>query len=138
MLQFSQFVWALSYSVWDVFNNFLLVDATDRSKISGDQKRFFSHKAYTPFHFSRTLPLTNWMMMWGLTILKLCSFFTWKFKEIIGLKIPDILKSYNRHPTLLPDSQSQILVPSLIAMISLIRDRFLPCGPWWFWKHWYL
>jgi len=27
-------------------------------------------------------------------------------KEIIGLKIPDILlKSYNRHPTLLPDSQ---------------------------------
>ena len=42
MLQFSQFVWTLSYSVWDVFNNFLLIYATDRSKISSDdQKRFF-------------------------------------------------------------------------------------------------
>ena len=26
MLQFSEFVWALSYSVWDVFTNFLLID----------------------------------------------------------------------------------------------------------------
>ena len=41
MLQFSQFVWPLTYSVWDVFNNFLLIDATDRSKISSDQRRFF-------------------------------------------------------------------------------------------------
>ena len=40
MLQLSEFVWALSYSVWDVFNSFLLIDATDRSKISSDQKRF--------------------------------------------------------------------------------------------------
>ena len=32
----------ISYSVWDVFNNFLLIDATDRSKISSDQKRFLS------------------------------------------------------------------------------------------------
>ena len=36
MLQFSQFVWPLSYSVCDAFNNFLLIDATDRSKISCD------------------------------------------------------------------------------------------------------
>jgi len=42
MLQFSEFVWALSYSVWDIFKNFLLIDATDRSKISSDQKRFLS------------------------------------------------------------------------------------------------
>ena len=28
MLQFSQFIWALSYSVLVVFNNFLLIDAT--------------------------------------------------------------------------------------------------------------
>ena len=41
MLQFSEFVWALSYSVWDVFNKVLLIDATDRNKISSDQKRFF-------------------------------------------------------------------------------------------------
>ena len=52
MLQFSQFVWALRYSVWDVFNNFLLIDATDRSKISSDQKRFFYRiKSIPPFIF---------------------------------------------------------------------------------------
>ena len=57
MLQFSQFVWPLNYSVWDVFNNFLLIDATDRSENSSDQKRFFialslyflSFFANTPF-----------------------------------------------------------------------------------------
>ena len=57
MLQFSQFVWPLSYSVWDVFNNFLLIDATDRSKISSDQKRLFIALSLYLFHFSRTLPL---------------------------------------------------------------------------------
>ena len=41
MLHLSEFVWALSSSVWVVFNNFLLIDATDRSKINSDQKRFF-------------------------------------------------------------------------------------------------
>ena len=57
MFQLPQFVWALRSSVWDVFINFLLIDATDKSKISSDQKRFWSHQTYTPFHFSRTLPL---------------------------------------------------------------------------------
>ena len=51
MLQFSQFVWPLSYSVWDVFNNFLLIDATDRSKISSDQKRFFIALILYPLSF---------------------------------------------------------------------------------------
>ena len=52
MLQFSQFVWPLSYSVWGVFSNFLLIDATDRSKISSDQKRFFYRiKPIPPFIF---------------------------------------------------------------------------------------
>ena len=36
ILQLSEFVWALSSSVWVVFNHFLLRDATDRSKISRD------------------------------------------------------------------------------------------------------
>ena len=36
MLQFSEFVWALRSSVGVVFKNFLLIDATDRSKISSD------------------------------------------------------------------------------------------------------
>ena len=58
MLTFSQLVWTPCYSVWDVFNNFLLIDATDRSKISSDQKRFFIAFSLYPFHFSRTLPLS--------------------------------------------------------------------------------
>ena len=57
MLQFPQFVWALRSSVWEVFNNFLLIEATERSKISSYQKRFFialslyplSYFVYTPF-----------------------------------------------------------------------------------------
>ena len=77
MLQFSQFVWAQSYSVWewDVFNNFLLIDATDRSKISSDQKRFFialslyplSFYANTPF---KELSLVSSLHLWVLCILK--------------------------------------------------------------------
>ena len=70
MLQFSEFVWALSYSLWDVFNNFLLIDATDSSKISSNQKRFLialtlyslSFFANTPFNYLRGLwiyPLYN-------------------------------------------------------------------------------
>ena len=59
MFQLPQFVWALRSSVWDIFNNFLLIDATDRSKISSDQKRFFIALSLYPFHFSRTLPLKH-------------------------------------------------------------------------------
>ena len=51
MLQFSQFVWTPCYSVWDVFNHFLLIDATDRSKISSDQKRFFIALSLYPLSF---------------------------------------------------------------------------------------
>ena len=44
---------AIHYSV----NNFLLKDATDRSKISSDHDRiFFDVSLYPGFHFSRTLP----------------------------------------------------------------------------------
>ena len=60
MLHLSEFVRTLRSSVLVVFNNVLLIDATARSKISSDQKRFFiALIAYTPFHFSRTLPLIN-------------------------------------------------------------------------------
>ena len=38
MLQLSEFVWTLRSSVQVIFNNFLLINATDRSKISSDQK----------------------------------------------------------------------------------------------------
>ena len=56
MLQFSEFVWALSYSVLDVFNKFLLRDATDRSKISSDQKRFFIALSLYPLSFFANTP----------------------------------------------------------------------------------
>ena len=46
----------ISYSVWDVFNNFLLIDATDRSKISIDQKRFFIALSLYPLSFFADTP----------------------------------------------------------------------------------
>ena len=63
MLQFSQFVWPLSYSVWDVFNNFLLIDATDRSKISSDQKRFFIALSLYPLSFFANTPFKDQHML---------------------------------------------------------------------------
>ena len=56
MLQFSEFVCALSYSVRDVFNMFLLIDATDRSKVSSDQKRFFIALSLYPLSFFANTP----------------------------------------------------------------------------------
>ena len=51
---------ALSYSVWDVFNNFLLIDATDRSKISSDQKRFFIALSLYPLSFFENTPFKGY------------------------------------------------------------------------------
>ena len=36
MLQLSDFVWSLRSSVLVIFNNFVLIDTTDRSKICSD------------------------------------------------------------------------------------------------------
>ena len=60
MLQFSQFVWSLRSSVWDVFNKFLLTDATDRSKNSSDQKRFFIALSLYPLSFFANTPFNKW------------------------------------------------------------------------------
>ena len=57
MLQLSQIVWTLRFSVWVVFNKFLLLDATDRLKIRRDQKRLFFAVSLYPLSFWRTLPL---------------------------------------------------------------------------------
>ena len=67
MLHLSEFVRTLRSSVLVVFNNFRLIDATARSKISGDQKRFFialslyplSFFANTPFKITLTVPLVE-------------------------------------------------------------------------------
>ena len=56
MFQLPLFVWALRSSVWCVFINFLLIDATDRSKISGDQKRFFIALSLYPLSFFTNTP----------------------------------------------------------------------------------
>ena len=59
MLQFSEFVWALRSSVWDAFNNFLLTDAMDRSKVSSDQKRFFIAFSLYPLSFFANTPFND-------------------------------------------------------------------------------
>ena len=56
MFQLPQFVLALRSSVWDVFINFLLIDATDRSKIGSDQKRFFIALSLYPLSFFANTP----------------------------------------------------------------------------------
>ena len=82
MLHFSQFVWPLSCSVWDVFNNFLLIDATDRIKISSDQKRFFIALSLYPLSFFANTPfkcITSW---WSKYI-----FFSWQWLNSILIYI---------------------------------------------------
>ena len=59
MLQLSEFVWALRSSVYVVFNNFLLIDATDRSKISSDQKRLFLALRLCPLSFFANTPFKS-------------------------------------------------------------------------------
>ena len=56
MLQLSEFVWALRSSVWIVFNIFLLIDPTDRSKISSDRKRLFFALRIHPHSFFANTP----------------------------------------------------------------------------------
>ena len=57
----------LSSLVWDVFNNFLFIDATDRRKISSDQKRLFIVVSLYPLSFFANTPfnkgpnLMNWI-----------------------------------------------------------------------------
>jgi len=74
MLQFSEFVWTPCYSVFNVFNNFLLIDATDRSKISSDQKHFFIALSLYPLSFFANTPFHIWLSfyirstsVWGST-----------------------------------------------------------------------
>ena len=56
MLHFAEFVWMLRSSVWVVFNHFLLIDATDRSKISSDRKRLFFALRLYPLSFFASTP----------------------------------------------------------------------------------
>ena len=69
-LQFSEFAWALSYSVWDVINNFLLKDTTDRSKIINDQKRFFIALSLYPLSFFSNTPFNKYRIPAEMSIAK--------------------------------------------------------------------
>ena len=64
--QLPQFVWTLRSSVWDVFNNFLHVDATDRSKITSDQKLLFI--AVSLYSFFTNTPLNYYHHMINLSM----------------------------------------------------------------------
>ena len=67
MLHLSEFVWTPLPSVWVVFIDFLLIDATDRSNISSNQKLLFfaaslyplSFFAHTPFKSCRIQLMTQ-------------------------------------------------------------------------------
>ena len=48
--------WTLRSSLLIVFNNFLLIDAIDRSKINSDQKRFFIALSVYPLTFFANTP----------------------------------------------------------------------------------
>ena len=56
MLHLSEFVRTLRSSVLVVFNNFLLREATDKNKISRDQKRFFIALSLYPLSFFANTP----------------------------------------------------------------------------------
>ena len=62
MLQLSKFAWTLRYSVHVVFKIFLLIDATDRSKISSDQKRLFFAVNLYPLSFFANTPFNKWKL----------------------------------------------------------------------------
>ena len=80
MFQLPQFVWALRSSVWDVFINFLLIDATDKSKISSDQKRFFIALSLYPLSFFANTPFkVNWLCKYSAYFLKY-----WRLKMVLN------------------------------------------------------
>ena len=56
MFQLSEFVSTLLSSVLVVFNNFLLLDETDRSKIRSDEKRYFFDVNLYPLSFFANTP----------------------------------------------------------------------------------
>ena len=62
ILQLSEFVWTLRHSTNNVFNNVLLIDATDRRKISDyefNQKRLFFAVSLYPLSFFANTPFNN-------------------------------------------------------------------------------
>ena len=59
MLHLSEFIWTLRSSVLVVFNNFFLIDATDRSNIISNQKRLFFAAHLYPLSFLANTPFNK-------------------------------------------------------------------------------
>ena len=74
---------------WDVFNNFLVIDATDRSKISRDQKRFFIALSLYPLSFFANTPFKKELFVfWGHLWTKVCGIVDFFSKDyVLKLKI---------------------------------------------------
>ena len=84
MLQLSEYVWILHSSVWVVFINFLLIDATDKSKISRNQKRLFFAVSLYPRSFFVNTPFKlnkNLTKIGGSCVLSVGSFFAHIFSR---------------------------------------------------------
>ena len=79
MLHLSEFVRTLRSSVLVVFNNFLLIDATARSKISSDQKRFFIALSLYPLSFFANTPFKSepGLLRLNLNLNLHCSNYNW-------------------------------------------------------------
>ena len=73
MFHLSDFVWTPRSSVFVVFKNFLLIDATDRSKISSDQKRFFIALSRYPLSFFANTPFKQGAKIYFLNIYYCCT-----------------------------------------------------------------
>ena len=84
ILHLSEYVWTLRSSVWVVFNNFLLIDTTDRSKISSNQKRFFNELSLYPLSFFANTPFKEISLFYEKNLLN-C---TWLCLSLFLLRIP--------------------------------------------------
>ena len=70
ILQLSEFVWTLRSLAWVAFNTFLLIDATDRSKINSDQKRLYFAVSLHPLLFFANTPFKNRCQNWEYMVIK--------------------------------------------------------------------
>ena len=88
MLHLSEFEWTLLFRFFVVFNNFLLIDATARSKISSDQKRFFLSLSLYPLSFFANTPFKLVLTLFFRNISNISMIGDHKF-ELCGTKIKE-------------------------------------------------
>ena len=108
MLHLSEFLWTLRSSVLVVFNNFLLIDETDRIEISSDQKRFFIALSLYPLSFFANTPFNNVEDI----VFFFDNFYMFSFRRYAPVTFEDIYlkKNYN-HEYLTLDQTKVFSVP---------------------------